>query len=169
MTRRSLVLPAAALAVVLAAVLAWLFQPWQLFTVTEVREALPTASTTPSPVPSSVPSGPVELARGTFVTYEHETTGVARLLRLPDASLTVRFEGLRTSNGPDVRVWLSDREATAAAGAGDGTWLELGPLKGNRGDLNYPVPQGVDVERFRSVVIWCKRFSVAFGAAPLAA
>jgi hypothetical protein len=67
-----------------------------------------------------------------------------------------------------VRVWLSDRPATAAADAGDGRWIELGLLKGNRGELNYPVAGGTDVTGYRSVVIWCKRFSTAFGAAPLA-
>jgi hypothetical protein len=80
----------------------------------------------------------------------------------------LRFEDLKTSEGPDVRVYLSARDADAAkAGLGDGA-LELGKLKGNLGNQNYTVPAGTDLSRFHSVVIWCERFSVSFGAADLA-
>ena len=47
-------------------------------------------------------------------------------------------------------------------------YLELGVLKGNRGDQVYRLDPGVDPAAFRSVSIWCKRFAVSFGAADLA-
>jgi len=47
--------------------------------------------------------------------------------------------------------------------------VDLGPLKGNVGDQNYDVPVGVDLAKYRAVSIWCRRFSVNFGAAPLTA
>ncbi|MQS17167.1 DM13 domain-containing protein [Streptomyces kaniharaensis] len=77
---------------------------------------------------------------------------------------------LRTSEGPDVRVYLSASSAaeSRADTLGDGP-VELDRLKGNRGNQNYTVPAGTDLSRIRSVVIWCKRFSVTFGAADLAA
>ena len=40
-------------------------------------------------------------------------------------------------------------------------------MKGNIGAQNYEVPAGTDLGRYRTVVIWCVRFSVAFGAAEL--
>jgi hypothetical protein len=51
----------------------------------------------------------------------------------------------------------------------DGAYVDLGRLKGNRGDQNYPVPADVDLGRYRSVTIWCDRFNVSFGAAALTA
>ena len=66
-----------------------------------------------------------------------------------------------------MRVWLSGQPADHAADTDKGTWLELGPLKGNKGDQNYTIPTGTDLTKYPSVVLWCKRFSVAFGAAPL--
>lgn len=51
-------------------------------------------------------------------------------------------------------------------GLGDGA-VELGKLKGNLGNQNYTVPAGTDLSQFRSAVLWCQRFSVAFGAADL--
>jgi hypothetical protein len=49
----------------------------------------------------------------------------------------------------------------------DGAFVILEPLKGNLGSQNYAIPAGIDVARYRSAVVWCNRFSVAFGAAPL--
>jgi len=176
----------AVLLVVAAAVLV-VFQPWKLFLDEVVDEALPgaVASAPASVAPSSEPgspsepaapsptavAGPVEIARGTFVTHEHETTGSVRLLDLPDGSQVLRIEGLDTSNGPDLRVWLSDQPVLDGRDGwfvfDDGAYLELGRLKGNVGNQNYVVPPGTDLEALTSVSIWCARFSVSFGAAEL--
>jgi len=78
--------------------------------------------------------------------------------------------GTRTSDGPDVRVWLSDQPVPKTEPFdiyGQGRHVELGPLKGKAGDLVYDIPAGVDVTAFKSVDLWCKRFSVSFGAAEL--
>ena len=40
-------------------------------------------------------------------------------------------------------------------------------LKGNIGPQNYAIPHDVQVARYRSVVVWCKRFGVPFAAAAL--
>ena len=46
--------------------------------------------------------------------------------------------------------------------------IDLGGLKGNIGDQNYAVPRSAGRDGYRTVVIWCQRFSVTFGYAPLA-
>ena len=160
-----------------AAGLYW-FQPWRLVTDTEVRETLTVAGPAPAPsaassaVPSAVAEpGPSVVGEGAFVTHEHATTGTARLVRDPDGGHRLEIAGLDTSDGPDLRVWLTDqpvREGRAGWGVfDDGRWVELGRLKGNRGDQVYRIPGDVDPGDFRSVSIWCKRFAVSFGAAPL--
>jgi hypothetical protein len=169
MTRKPLTwIVLAGLAVGIGFGLYW-FAPWRLFTDTTVREAL----TTPSASASA--SGPstaaVVVARGSFVTHEHDTSGTARLVRLPDGTHRLEIEGLDTSDGPDLRVWLTD-QAVVAGKAGwqvfdDGRYVELGKLKGNKGDQAYAIPASADLTALRSVTIWCKRFSVSFGAAQL--
>lgn len=162
-----------------------LFQPWRLFTSSTVDEALPGSGQTPSPngtvavqqltpgdpgsgVPSPVPVPPRVIAEGAFVSQEHSTSGMARLVKLPDGKLVLRLENLASSDGPDVKVWLSDQEA-----GGDwfkyrsGKWLDLGPVKATHGNQNYPVPAGADISGLDTVVLWCDRFSVAFGSAAL--
>jgi len=82
----------------------------------------------------------------------------------------LRLTQFATSNGPDVRVYLvaaSDVQGEAAAKQAG--FVDLGALKGNIGDQNYDLPAGLDLSRYRAVSIWCRRFSVNFGAAPLEA
>jgi hypothetical protein len=175
-------------AVVLAAALAvglYLFQPWRLFTDVEVNEALPSTAAT-APAPTGTPAAgtadpattggqgaaePRVLATGTFVTHEHETSGRARVLELPDGSRVLRIEDLDTSDGPDLRVWLSDQPVVEGVAGwkvfDDGKSLELGELKGNKGNANYAIPADADLDELTSVTIWCRRFSVSFGAAAL--
>ncbi|MFC6237876.1 DM13 domain-containing protein [Longivirga aurantiaca] len=186
--RPAVVLPVAAALLAVAGVALVVFQPWKLFVDDVVDEALPTAvATAPaspaaptpsesapqaSPSPSAtVPAGPIETARGTFVTHEHATTGSVRLLTLADGTQVLRIEDLDTSNGPDLRVWLSDQPVLDGPDGwfvfDDGDYLELGRLKGNVGDQNYVVPPGTDLDSLTSVSIWCARFAVSFGAAAL--
>lgn len=170
------------------------FQPWKLVTDDTVNEVLsdvtapagtstaPTAGPgtgtagTPTAGPGTgatpAPTAPVLVSEGEFITHEHDTSGRARIVRLSDGSYRLELVGLATSNGPDLRIWLTDQPVrTGTAGwrvFDDGRWTELGRLKGNRGDQAYQIPAGVDPASFRSVSIWCRRFSVSFGAAPLA-
>jgi hypothetical protein len=66
-----------------------------------------------------------------------------------------------------VVVYLPPAPARGPGSAFGQAPLELGALKGNKGNQNYELPAGVDLSKYRSVVIWCRRFSVPFGAAPL--
>jgi hypothetical protein len=143
-------------------ILLW-FQPQKLIIEKTVNEAAPTAST-----PASSPSAsPKEVASGVFRSLEHQTTGSAHLIRLADGSVIVRLEKLDTSNGPDVRVYLSSIPADRGMhDYGDG-YVDLGGLKGNRGNQNYRVPSSTDLSKYKSVVVWCRRFKVGFAVAPL--
>jgi hypothetical protein len=163
-----------------------LFEPWRLFTSSTVDEAVPTSApptaTPPSPTPPLAPSsdpGPVEsatpppqdqvLAEGAFEDAEHGTEGVAKVLQLADGRRFLRFEGLATSDGPDLHVWMTDQPSGGDwASYDDGRYVRLGDLKATHGNQNYEVPAKADLEGLVSVVIWCDRFNVAFGTAPVA-
>ncbi|GGW64649.1 hypothetical protein GCM10010381_57100 [Streptomyces xantholiticus] len=181
--RRALSRPVGVVALVLTVMLVgvglYWFQPWKLWQNETVDEALPGAVEAPAaptgPAPSTPPSprptGPTTLADGKLISHEHTTSGSVRLLRLPDGSHTVRLENLDTSNGPDLHVWLTDAPVKEGKAGwhvfDDGEYVNLGKLKGNKGDQNYTLPADVDPARFSSVSIWCDRFDVSFGAAEL--
>ncbi len=164
-----------------AAGLYW-FQPWRLVTEHEVQEALPAVSmparsldASPDPLASdrAEPAANRVLADGAFLSHEHSTSGRAQLVRLADGRHQLLLRDLDTSDGPDLRVWLTDREVLPGRDGwhvfDDGRWVELARLKGNRGNQVYDIPASVALDGLRSVSIWCKRFSVSFGAAPLGA
>ncbi|GAA0809135.1 DM13 domain-containing protein [Spirilliplanes yamanashiensis] len=154
----------------------YLFQPWRLVTNREVQEALPEISV-PASTPASTPASAAPAVRllggGAFVSHEHETSGRAELVRLADGRHQLLLRDLDTSDGPDLRVWLTDQPVLPGRPGwdvfDDGRWVELDRLRGNRGNQAYDVPASVDVTGLTSVSIWCKRFAVSFGAAPLSA
>ena len=144
-----------------------LFEPWAFWTNSTVDEAAPTAAAPDESSPTQ--GGSTRLASGEFVSQEHETSGTATVIELPDGSRTLRLEGFETTNGPDLHVWLSEKQAGGNwFKYGSGRKAQLGELKANRGNHNYAIPSDVELDGLRSVVIWCKRFHVAFGSAPLA-
>jgi len=83
--------------------------------------------------------------------------------------LVLAIAGLHTSEGPDVKVWLTDRHVTSGGrhSFDNGWYVNLGHLKGNLGDQLYSIPAKTDLSKIVSVDIWCDRFDVSFGAAEL--
>jgi hypothetical protein len=152
--------------VVLGAIGWYLFRPELLFVKTTVNEGLPAEVAVQTDVAGGKADAGVLLS-GQFRSYAHETIGTAAVYQLGDRQV-LRLTGFSTSNGPDVRVYLvaandaTDDETVTKAG-----FVELGKLKGTMGDQNYDVPAGLDLTKYRAVTIWCRRFSVNFGTAPL--
>lgn len=112
--------------------------------------------------------GAMTLAAGHFHRVAHDTHGTATIYRLADGRRVLRFTDFKTSNGPDVRVYLiaasdaSDNETVTKRG-----YVEVAPIKGNEGDQNYDLPASLDLSKYHAVTIWCRRFSVNFATAPL--
>lgn len=150
--------------VVIVLIIGWyLFRPELIFINKTVDEKFPGAET-------SEAAKPVVLSSGNFSGLAHETKGMAAIYRLPDDKRTLRLTNFETSNGPDVRVYLvaapdsKDNKTVTKAG-----FIDLGPMKGNIGDQNYDLPADADLSKYQSISIWCRRFGVNFGAAPLVA
>jgi hypothetical protein len=177
--KRFLVVGGVVVAVLLAVGLP-LFEPWRAFTSSTIDEAAPGAAPTIPSTPSTPSAATPEaaptptatdavLAEGAFVDAEHGTSGTARILELADGRRFVRIEHLATSDGPDLHVWLSEgRSGGGWRSYDDGREIRLGDLKATHGNQNYEIPEDADLTGMRSVVIWCDRFNVAFGTAPVA-
>jgi hypothetical protein len=159
--RRTAILVAVGGALVAAGVLVW-FQPQKLVIDERVDEAPPAATATTAGAPA-----PASLGAGTFRSLGHETSGRAAVLDLGAGRRLLRLEQLSTSNGPDLYVYLSTTPAGGSRDAFDDDFASLGRLKANQGNQNYDIPGSVDLDRYRTVVIWCRRFTYAFGAAEL--
>ena len=160
-----------ALLVVLALVVGgvgwYLFRPERLWVTDKVNEGLP-AATEASMAGQAATAEPVALQSGMFHSVAHTTSGTAAVYQLPGGKKVLRFTNFETSNGPDVQVYLvaaddaTDNDTVNKAG-----FIHVGALKGNIGDQNYDLPSDVDLSKYRAVTVWCRRFGVNFGTAPL--
>jgi Electron transfer DM13 len=121
----------------------YLFRPELIFVNKTVNEALPGNVTIAG---RAIDPQTSVLAMGYFHSISHETSGVATIHQLGDGKRLVRFTMFETSNGPDVRVYLvaakdaMDNDTVTRAG-----FVDLGAMKGNKGDQNYEVPANIDL------------------------
>ena len=90
----------------------------------------------------------------------HMASGQVKVLRSQDGTQILRFENLDVTNGPDLYVYLAI-DTTAK------DFVNLGRLKGNIGNQNYPIPENTDFEKYNTVLIWCQAFSTLFGSSKL--
>ena len=138
----------------------------------EVEEIMAVMAKLDQPMTEPMSGGgePVALKTGQFADADrfHKGEGVVKIYLLPDGSHLLRVESLKVTNGPDLRVYLSPHPNPGSSGdvTQEGS-IELGKLKGNIGDQNYPIPEGVDPSGFNSVIIYCKPFRVIFSVASL--
>jgi Electron transfer DM13 len=149
-------IPVAAVAIVAA----WYaFRPERLVVNQRVDEAMPVAQSG---------SRAEALESGQFYSILHPTAGTATIYQTGDGSRVLRLTSFRTSNGPDVHVYMvAADDAKDAATVEKAGFVDLGVIKGNIGDQNYTLGSDLDLAKYRAVSIWCKRFSVNFGAAAL--
>ena len=130
------------------------------FTNTVIDEALPTIVATGDQ--STLDILPMELASGMFVGVGdgvHDVSGDAKIFEI-DSVNYLRFENFAAANGPDLHVYLAtDEKATE--------FVDLGVLKANNGNQNYELPEGIDLEKYDKVLVWCQMFSVLFGSAEI--
>ena len=110
------------------------------------------------------------VAMGSFKDADafHRGSGTATIYRTPDGSEVLRLEDLNVTNGPALHVVLSTHpDPKRSEQVKQEGYVDLGDLKGNRGNQNYPIPAGVDTSIHKSVVIYCYPFAVVFSVATL--
>lgn len=103
------------------------------------------------------------LLTGSFVGVGdgiHDAQGIAKVIPIEGGGDVLRLEDLVVTNGPDLYVYLSTDKSAS-------DFMNLGRLKANIGNQNYPIPVGTDLSKYDTVLIWCRAFSVLFGSADL--
>jgi len=111
------------------------------------------------------PQGNVQLAAGQFQSIAHSGSGSAAVVELANGDRVVTLTRFATDSGPDLRLYLATGDPAGGGELGD--FVDLGDLKGNKGNQQYKLPKGVDLDSHGTVVVWCRAFSVAFTSAAL--
>jgi len=113
--------------------------------------------------------GPVLIRSGNFSDQDfiHKGSGQAEIFELPDNTNLLRLENFAVTNGPDLFVYLVKHPNPSTSANVKADFVNLGKLKGNKGNQNYIIPADIDPSEYGSVVIWCRAFSVLFSGASL--
>ena len=123
------------------------------------------SKTLDEPVPVSVGDGYVgvaglTLSSASLVPSAHDVSGIVKIIGLPNEERVLRFENLDTVNGPDLYVYLATDTSSS-------DFVSLGRIKATRGNVNYNIPAGTDLQKYDTVLVWCDAFSVLFSYAEL--
>ncbi len=146
------------------------------FVKRELVEDLPLPSTTAPALATAAASGTAASPAGTAaaqvetllqgmlvrISAADYGSGTVRIVRV-GGDRYVRFENVDIAGAPDMYVYLSDQ-----ADGKPGTFVDLGKLKATNGSFNHAIPASVDLGPVRSVVIWCRQFTVTVTYAVMA-
>lgn len=110
---------------------------------------------------------------GSFVSGEHPTSGMARLVTQNGKTVLQMDASFKTDQGPDLVVVLhrssdvigSTNPPAYSIQAGD--YVFVAPLQKFSGAQSYTLPDTIDPADYQSVAIWCRQFNATFGAAHL--
>ncbi len=71
--------------------------------------------------------------------------------------------------GPKYHVYLvPEGDVTPDTPVDETMYVDLGRLRAFKGSQVYPIPNGLDLSGYKSVVIWCEHFNVLISPAKLA-
>ncbi len=126
-----------------------------LFIVIEANDSLPTSTVNQKNNSEEL----MPLLAAPFVPSAHEVSGRVAIYEINNQKI-LRFEDFNTVNGPDLFIYLAT-DATAT------DFVNLGEIKATKGNVNYDLPVGVDLNKYDTVLVWCKQFKVLFSYAEL--
>jgi hypothetical protein len=130
----------------------------------QVATAPPVSAPVAGQEPPQAAPRNVRLRIGRFESVRHPATGVATAIRLARGGRVLTLTDFEVDNGPDLRLYLVAGPARSEDEVRD--FVDLGALKGNRGNQQYRLPAGLDLDRYSTAVVWCRAFSVLFARAP---
>lgn len=108
------------------------------------------------------------VARGRIYGIDQRGAGTAVIHQLADGRRALRLDPFSVTANTDLFVWLSEARAPRTSEqALRAVHVQLDRLKSTAGPQNYIVPAEVDLDRIRSVVIWCEPVRTAYAAASL--
>lgn len=99
------------------------------------------------------PADPIHYGKGRATVYE----GLVHL-----------ESDFEVGPGPKFHVYLvPEKNVMSSTNVAKTMYVDLGRLKAFKGSQNFPVPRGVDLSKYGSVVIWCEHFGVLISPAEL--
>lgn len=142
--------------IIMIALAYYLISP--IFITVEMNEASPMNDSAMDNSISENQSAEI-LYKGTFTASAHDVSGTAKIIE-SNGKRYLRFENFETINGPNLHIYLS-----ADLSAKD--YIDLGEIKATKGNVNYEIPEGTDLKKYKKVLVWCVPFRVLFSYSEL--
>jgi hypothetical protein len=107
---------------------------------------------------------------GTAKVYDvdRDGEGTATIYEMPNGTRMIRLEDFFVSINSDLELRLYELAAPKTTDEVVKAPFEVvAPLKATVGNMNYEVPQDVDVSKYQSIVIWCEITRNVYAAASI--
>lgn len=124
----------------------------------------PVGQGSPTPALSKAETSKI-LTQGAFVSGNYNTQGSATLISNDGKTFLELDQAFQTDQGPDLFVLLHQDAKPETYNPDD--YKVVSKLKDIQGLQQYEIPADADLAKYQSVAIWCKKFNVTFGYAPL--
>lgn len=130
-----------------------------LFTVKETNDLLPRVNYLMGSPGGTVIKPIIEEFSGEIIPFEKQASGNVYVYN-NNGQRILRFEDFETTNGPSLSIYLATDISALEA-------LNLGHVKATKGNVNYEIPVGTDLEKYDTVLIWCDTYNKLYSYAEL--
>ena len=104
-------------------------------------------------------TGPQKLATAIFQKVEKTTTGHAEIIRTAEGRIVIQFQSFVTEPGAGLYIYLVDQNIA------DG--YEVAKLTTITGSQTYNLPEDVDLNKYKKIVIYSKSAEIIYGEAKI--
>lgn len=130
-------------------------------------EVSPTTSTGSNVIVAQKPAAASTKASA-FVAGEAPASGTVRIVTKNGGRFLEFDQAFKTSDqGPDLHVVLDPAAKPPAKYEDTTRYVNLGKLHKFNGAQSYPIPAGINLANYKSVVVWCRMANATFAYAPL--
>ena len=104
-----------------------------------------------------------------WTNKNYKLSGTWSLQKINGQDYFVLENDFKTSDGPDLKVFLLEKEIDKVGEneAVDKQGVFLGDLKSFTGAQRYAIPKNIDLSKYHSIVIHCKKYTVVWGGVNL--
>ncbi|MEP7232424.1 MAG: DM13 domain-containing protein [Ginsengibacter sp.] len=99
----------------------------------------------------------------------YNVTGSWSLQKINDQYFFIIENDFKTSQGPDLKIFLVQKEIDKIDNneSVDTEGIFLGDLTSVTGAQRYAIPKNIDITKYHSIVIHCKKYTVVWGGVKL--
>ena len=108
-----------------------------------------------------------DLASGDWDVQKKRISGTWSIIEKDDGRYVVLSDDFKTRKAPDLKIFLSPREAKDVTKRNATAGTFVGELQSAKGGQSLKIPEAVNLEDFSSLVLHCEQYTVLWGAGDL--